>query len=84
MEGICNRVYFSSQSDEGSGRSGDPLDISRVSESLARATCMALIKLLDLLAQAGLTKVAVRATVHPENVSCKQIKAVSPFDNDAV
>jgi len=58
------------QSDEGSGRGGDPLDISRLSESLARATCLALVKLLDLLAQAGLTKLAVRATVHPENVSC--------------
>ncbi|XP_069694547.1 zinc finger FYVE domain-containing protein 16 isoform X2 [Periplaneta americana] len=59
---------FILQSDEGSGRNGDPLDISRLSESLARATCLALIKLLDLLAQAGLTKIAVRATVHPENV----------------
>lgn len=69
MEDTCNNVHYPSQSDEGSGRSGDPLDISRVSESLARATCVALIKLLDLLAQAGLTKLAVRATVHPENVS---------------
>ncbi|PNF19407.1 Zinc finger FYVE domain-containing protein 9 [Cryptotermes secundus] len=59
---------FILQSDEGSGRGGDPLDISRLSESLARATCLALIKLLDLLAQAGLTKLGVRATVHPENV----------------
>lgn len=59
---------FILQSDEGSGRGGDPLDISRLSESLARATCLALVKLLDLLAQAGLTKLAVRATVHPENV----------------
>jgi MAD (mothers against decapentaplegic) interacting protein len=58
------------QSDESSGRGGDPLDISRLSESLAKATCVALVKLLDLLAQAGLTKLAVRATVHPENVSC--------------
>ena len=62
------------QSDEGSGRGGDPLDISRLSESLARATCLALVKLLDLLAQAGLTKLAVRATVHPENVSCLSFK----------
>jgi len=61
------------QSDEGSGRGGDPLDVSRLSESLARATCLALVKLLDLLAQAGLTKLAVRATVHPENVSCLRL-----------
>lgn len=66
---IAVLCYFF-QSDEGSGRGGDPLDISRLSESLARATCLALIKLLDLLAQAGLTKLGVRATVHPENVSC--------------
>jgi MAD (mothers against decapentaplegic) interacting protein len=67
VEDIYSTVLF--QSDEGSGRGGDAIDISRLSESLARATCLALIKLLDLLAQAGLTKLGVRATVHPENVS---------------
>ncbi|KAF7993445.1 hypothetical protein HCN44_010040 [Aphidius gifuensis] len=46
----------------------DPVDINKLSESIARATCAALVKLLDLLATAGLTKLAVRATIHPENV----------------
>ncbi|XP_066996678.2 zinc finger FYVE domain-containing protein 16 [Anabrus simplex] len=59
---------FILQSGENSERSGDPLDISRLSESLARATCLALVNYLDLLAQAGLTKIAVRANIHPENV----------------
>ncbi|KAJ9579078.1 hypothetical protein L9F63_024809 [Diploptera punctata] len=70
--GTCRFIrwteVFILQSDEGLGKRGDPLDISRLSESLARATCLALTKLLDLLAQAGLTQLAVRATVHPENV----------------
>ncbi|KAG8035499.1 hypothetical protein G9C98_006945 [Cotesia typhae] len=47
----------------------DPVDINKLSESIARATCTALVKLLDLLATAGLTKLGVRATIHPDNVS---------------
>ncbi|XP_063992707.1 zinc finger FYVE domain-containing protein 9 isoform X2 [Diachasmimorpha longicaudata] len=46
----------------------DPVDLNKLSESIARATCAALVKLLDLLAAAGLTKLAVRATIHPDNV----------------
>ncbi|XP_014218301.1 zinc finger FYVE domain-containing protein 9 isoform X2 [Copidosoma floridanum] len=45
-----------------------PVDINKLSESIARATCAALVKLLDLLAAAGLTKIAVRTTIHPDNV----------------
>ena len=45
-----------------------PVDINKLSESIARATCAALVKLLDLLANAGLTKIAVRTTIHPDNV----------------
>lgn len=59
---------FILESEEGSGRTGDPVDISRLSEQLAKATCLALVKLLDLLAAANLTTLAVRATIHPENV----------------
>ena len=44
------------------------MDINRLSEQLAKATCLALVKLLDLLAAANLTTLAVRATIHPENV----------------
>nr|CAD7454289.1 unnamed protein product [Timema tahoe] len=59
---------FILQSEDVFGQSGDPVDISLLSESIARATCVALVKLLDLLSQAGLTRLAVRATIHPENV----------------
>lgn len=59
---------FILESEEGSGRTGDPVDISRLSEQLAKATCLALVKLLDLLAAANLTTLAVRATIHSENV----------------
>lgn len=44
------------------------MDINKLSESIARATCAALVKLLDLLATAGLTKIGVRTTIHPDNV----------------
>ena len=45
-----------------------PVDINKLSESIARATCAALVKLLDLLSNAGLTKIAVRTSIHPDNV----------------
>ncbi|XP_058796038.1 uncharacterized protein LOC131666946 isoform X3 [Phymastichus coffea] len=45
-----------------------PVDINKLSESIARATCAALVKLLDLLVNAGLTKIAVRTTISPDNV----------------
>ncbi|XP_014235930.1 zinc finger FYVE domain-containing protein 9 isoform X2 [Trichogramma pretiosum] len=45
-----------------------PVDINKLSENIARATCAALVKLLDLLANAGLTKIAVRTSIHPDNV----------------
>ncbi|KAK0183206.1 hypothetical protein PV327_001270 [Microctonus hyperodae] len=46
----------------------DPVDINKLAEAIARATCTALVKLLDLLATAGLTKLSVRTTIHPDNV----------------
>ncbi|CAK9814817.1 Zinc finger FYVE domain-containing protein 9 [Anthophora plagiata] len=46
----------------------DPVDINKLSESVAKATCTALVKLLDLLANAGLTKLGVRINIHPDNV----------------
>ena len=57
------------QCEEGADHTGEPLDISRLSESLARATCVALVPHLELLSAASLTTLAVRATIHPENVS---------------
>lgn len=50
------------------------MDINKLSENIARATCTALVKLLDLLAAAGLTKLAVRTTIHPDNVSLRKLK----------
>lgn len=46
----------------------DPVDINKLSGNIAKATCTALVKLLDLLANAGLTKLGVRTTIHPDNV----------------
>lgn len=47
----------------------DPVDINKLSGNIAKATCTALVKLLDLLATAGLTKLGVRATIHSDNVN---------------
>ncbi|XP_054274611.1 zinc finger FYVE domain-containing protein 9-like [Macrosteles quadrilineatus] len=51
-----------------SEHSSEPLDISRLSESIARATCLALVPLLDLLSAASFSTLAVRTTIHPDNV----------------
>ncbi|KAJ8932866.1 hypothetical protein NQ314_014380 [Rhamnusium bicolor] len=47
----------------------DPIDISRVSESIAKATCDALVKYLDLLVANNCQKIGIRTTLHVENVS---------------
>ncbi|XP_032684691.1 zinc finger FYVE domain-containing protein 9 isoform X2 [Odontomachus brunneus] len=59
---------FLIKSDDHSNGVSDPVDVSKLSGSIAKATCVALVKLLDLLATAGLTKLGVRATIHPDNV----------------
>ncbi|XP_011341130.1 uncharacterized protein LOC105281542 isoform X2 [Ooceraea biroi] len=59
---------FIIKSDDHSSGVNDPVDINKLSGSIAKATCAALVKLLDLLATAGLTKLGVRATIHPDNV----------------
>ncbi|KAJ8687232.1 hypothetical protein QAD02_023026 [Eretmocerus hayati] len=61
-------VFIIKLDDEQSFGMHYPVDINKLSESIARATCAALVKLLDLLANAGLTKIAVRTTIHPDNV----------------
>lgn len=63
---IKKKLYL--QSDDHPNGVHDPMDINKLSESIARATCAALVKLLDLLATAGLTKIGVRTTIHPDNV----------------
>ncbi|KAL6266989.1 hypothetical protein P5V15_000072 [Pogonomyrmex californicus] len=59
---------FIIKSDDHSNGVNDPVDINKLSSSIAKATCAALVKLLDLLATAGLTKLGVRTTIHPDNV----------------
>lgn len=55
-----------------SAKIGDPLEVNKLSESIARAACIALTKLLDLLAASGLTVLAVRATMDQGNVMLLQ------------
>ncbi|XP_025264184.1 uncharacterized protein LOC105254759 isoform X2 [Camponotus floridanus] len=59
---------FIIKSDDYSNGVNDPVDINKLSGNIAKATCAALVKLLDLLATAGLTKLGVRATIHSDNV----------------
>ncbi|XP_011635396.1 LOW QUALITY PROTEIN: zinc finger FYVE domain-containing protein 16 [Pogonomyrmex barbatus] len=59
---------FIIKSDDHSNGVNEPVDINKLSSSIAKATCAALVKLLDLLATAGLTKLGVRTTIHPDNV----------------
>lgn len=59
---------FIIKSDDHSNGVNDPVDINKLSGNIAKATCAALVKLLDLLATAGLTKLGVRATIHSDNV----------------
>ncbi|XP_071449797.1 zinc finger FYVE domain-containing protein 16 isoform X2 [Hetaerina americana] len=49
-----------------SGR-GDAVDVSRISESIAHAVCLALHPYLDLLWSHALTLIAVRATLGPDS-----------------
>ncbi|XP_076648719.1 smad anchor for receptor activation isoform X2 [Halictus rubicundus] len=59
---------FIIKSDEHPHGLHDPLDINKLSGNIAKATSTALVKLLDLLSAAGFTKLAVRTTIHPDNV----------------
>ncbi|XP_050311438.1 zinc finger FYVE domain-containing protein 9 isoform X2 [Anthonomus grandis grandis] len=60
---------FIIQSGEENSKNQDPVDISKVSESIARACCTALVKYLDLLVTNSCNKIGVRTTLHVENVS---------------
>ncbi|CAB3361725.1 Hypothetical predicted protein [Cloeon dipterum] len=60
-------VFLLKVSEDVGAARGD-LDISRVSSNVARAFCVALVPLLDMLAAAGLLILAVRITLHPEQV----------------
>lgn len=60
-------VFFIENEDRGTSRC-EPVDLSRLAETLARACCLALVPHLDLLRDAGLTRLALRATIDSERV----------------
>jgi MAD (mothers against decapentaplegic) interacting protein len=45
-------------------RNQDPIDISKVSETIAKATCTALVKYLDLLVSNSFYKIGIRANLN--------------------
>lgn len=57
------------QSGDENLRTQEPVDISKLSESISKATCQALVKYLDLLATNSFLKIGIRTTLHVENVS---------------
>lgn len=60
---------FILQSGEESSKTQDGIDISKLSESISRSTCEALIKYLELLCTYNFTKVGIRVTLHSDQVS---------------
>ncbi|GJQ75329.1 putative metal ion binding protein [Trypoxylus dichotomus] len=61
-------VFILQNTDEHS-KAKDPIDISKISESISKATCQALVKYLDLLTSNNFYKIGIRTTLHVENVS---------------
>jgi MAD (mothers against decapentaplegic) interacting protein len=59
---------FFIKNEEQSNPRFEPVDQSRLAEALAQACCIALTKHLDALKEAGLTKIALRATLDAEQV----------------
>lgn len=60
--------FFNSQSDEESAHGKDPIDMSKLSEQIARSASIALVTFLDLLAANGLVKLAIRTTLDTDHV----------------
>lgn len=60
-------VFFIQNDDSGSVK-WDPVDLSRLGETLATACCMALVPHLSKLKEAALTKIGLRVTIKPEMV----------------
>ena len=65
------QVFFL-QTSERSGRF-EPVDLSRLAETLSSAVCVALSSKLQQLAEAGLYRLALRATIDNDNVSCSSL-----------
>ncbi|XP_014662527.1 PREDICTED: zinc finger FYVE domain-containing protein 9-like isoform X2 [Priapulus caudatus] len=59
---------FLLQVPDGSSRRGDPLDLSRLAETLARACCVALTEHLDMLKDATMSRLGLRVTIDTEKV----------------
>ncbi|XP_031627102.1 zinc finger FYVE domain-containing protein 9 isoform X2 [Contarinia nasturtii] len=59
---------FILKSDDESAHGRDPIDMSKLSEQIARSASMALVSFLDLLATNGMTKLAIRATFDQDQV----------------
>ena len=62
-------VFFIENDDSGSVK-WDPVDLSRLGETLATACCMALVPHLGKLKEAALTRIGLRVTIKPETVGC--------------
>jgi MAD (mothers against decapentaplegic) interacting protein len=55
---------FIVQNEGEASRNQDPIDISKVSETIAKATCTALVKYLDLLVSNSFYKIGIRANLN--------------------
>uniref|UniRef100_A0A1Q3F4J8 Putative smad anchor for receptor activation n=1 Tax=Culex tarsalis TaxID=7177 RepID=A0A1Q3F4J8_CULTA len=60
---------FIIQSDEESNHPGDPVNMSKLSEQVAKSACTALVAFLDLLASNGCHKIGLRIMLDSEQVS---------------
>lgn len=60
---------FIIQSGDENPKNQDPIDVSRISESIAKATCDALLNYLDLLVTNNFQKIGIRTTLHVDSVS---------------
>ena len=66
-------VFFIRNEDQESPRC-EPVDLSRLAETLAQACCVALTPHLKKLKDASLTKLGLRVTIDSETVSYKEQK----------
>ncbi|XP_056648092.1 zinc finger FYVE domain-containing protein 9 [Diorhabda sublineata] len=60
---------FIIQNDDDSRKNQDPIDISRLSEGIAKAVCDALVNYLDLLVTNNFYKIGIRTNLQVDNVS---------------
>ncbi|XP_058061254.1 zinc finger FYVE domain-containing protein 9 [Anopheles bellator] len=60
---------FILQGDEESNQPGDPINMSKLSETIAKTACVALVAFLDLLASNGHTKIGLRISANRDQMS---------------